>query len=183
MLQAERLARWMASVHALLTRLGTYPPSQPTRAPIAGRVLRSVVARPISRVPEIPRRAGEDEPAAAGTPHLPAGDEGSEPLSQRSVCAAVTACRRAATAAGALTLLGPAASTRPTRGNDLPMPTDTGERAHFDAASEPRLGRRRVGVRCSVRGGSAEKKKLGHGHSRMILASIGLLWRRMWPVP
>jgi hypothetical protein len=39
-----------------------------------------------------------------------------------------------------------------------------------------------VGVRVSVRGGSAEKK-LGHGHSRMILASIGLLWRRMWPVP
>ena len=65
-------------------------------ASIAGRVLCSVVARPVAvGVAEVERRAGEDEPAAAGAAHLPAGDEGSEPLPQRPVRATVAACRRA----------------------------------------------------------------------------------------
>ena len=61
------------------------------------------------------------------------------------------------------------------------MPTDTGERAHVDAASQSRFGRRRTDGRVSVRVVSAEKK-LGHGNSLMILASTGLLWRGIWPV-
>jgi hypothetical protein len=177
LLQAVRLARWMARVHALLTRLGTYPPSHPTRAPIASRVLGSVVARPVSRMPEVPRRAGKDDLAAAGTPHLPRGDERSEPLPQTLVRAAVAACRRAPTTPGAPPLLGLAAGARPACGDYLPVPTDAGERAHFDAARQFRLGR---GARVSVRVVSAVKK-LGHGHSRMIRPSTGLLWRRIWP--
>jgi hypothetical protein len=106
-------------------------------ASIAGRVLGSVVARPIARMPKIPRRARKDEPAAASTPHLPAGDEGSEPLSQRPVCAAVPACRRTPTTAGALALLDPAASARPACRDYLPVPTDAGERAHVGRTRSP----------------------------------------------
>ena len=105
-------------------------PRRSSRASIAGRVLCSVVARPISRMSQIPRRAKKDEPAAAGAPHPPAGDERSEPLPQGPVRATVAACRRAATAAGALEPLGHAARTRPAREDDLPVPADTGERAH-----------------------------------------------------
>ena len=96
--------------------------------------------------------------AAAGAPHLPAGDEGSEPLPQRPVRATVAACRRAATATGALDLLPLTPGARPACRDDLPVPADPGERAH----------------------GSAENL-LGHGHSLMILASTGLLWRRTSP--
>ena len=78
-------------------------PRRSGRASIAGRVLEAVVARPVSvGVPEVERRARKDELAAAGAPHLPAGDERSEPLPQRPVRAAVAACRRAPTATGAL---------------------------------------------------------------------------------
>ena len=103
-----------------------------SRASIADRVLGAVVSRPRSvGMAEVPRRAGKDEPAAAGAPHLPAGDEGSEPLPQRSVCAAVAALRRAPTTTGALELLGMAARARPAQGDDLPVPTNTGGRCHL----------------------------------------------------
>jgi hypothetical protein len=109
-------------------------------------------------MPEIPGRAGKDELAAAGAPHLPAGDEGREPLSQSPVRTTVAACRRAATTTDELDLLPLTPSARPACRDDLPVPADPGERAH----------------------GSAENL-LGHGHSRMILASTGLLWRRTSP--
>jgi hypothetical protein len=170
----------MARVHAL-TRLGTYRPSHPTRAAVAGGVLEAVVARPVCvGVAEVERRAGKDDLAAAGAPHLPAGDEGSEPFPQRPMRATVTACRRASTAAGALELLDLAARTRRSSKDDLPVPADPSERAHVDAASQSRFGSRRTGARVTVRIVSAVKK-LGHGHSLMILASIGLLWRRTSP--
>ena len=106
-------------------------PRRSSRASIAGRVLCSVVARPRAvGMAEIERRAGEDELAAAGATHLPAGDEGSEPLPQGSVCAAVAACLRGSTAAGTLDLLGLTASARPACRDDLAVPADTGERAH-----------------------------------------------------
>jgi hypothetical protein len=146
--------------HAPLTRLGTYPPSHPTRASVADRVLGSVVARLVSRVPEIPPRARKDEPAAAGAPHLPAGDEGSEPLPQRSVCAAVAALRRAPTTTRALELLGLAARARPAQGDDLPVPADTGERAHVDAARHP-----------ASAGGSCERTGFGEAERRTSSAA------------
>ena len=75
-------------------------------ASIAGGMLETVVARPVAvGVPEVEWRAGEDDLAAAGAPHLPAGDEGSESLLQRTVRAAVAACRRAAATTRALSLL------------------------------------------------------------------------------
>jgi len=90
-------------------------------------VFEAVVARPVTvGVAEVEGRARDDDLAAAGAPHLPAGDEGSEPLSQRPVRATVTACRRAATTAGALDLLPLTPSARPACRDDLPMPTDTG---------------------------------------------------------
>ena len=71
---------------------------------------RLAVARPIAvGVAEVPRRARKDELAAAGAAHPPGGDEGGEPLPQRSVRATVAACLRGSTAAGsagALELLG-----------------------------------------------------------------------------
>ena len=89
-------------------------------------MLCSVVARPVSGVAEVPRLTGMDDAAAAGAPHLPAGDEGSEPLPQGPVRATVAACRRAATTTGALDLLPLTPSARPACRDDLPMPTDTG---------------------------------------------------------
>ena len=103
-----------------------------SRASIADRMLGAVVSRPRSvGMAEVPRRAGKDEPAAAGAPHLPAGDEGGEPLPQRSVCAVVAALRRAPTTTGALELLDMAARARPAQGDDLPVPTNTGGRCHL----------------------------------------------------
>ena len=95
-------------------------------------MLGSVVARPITRVPEIPRRAGKDPPAAAGAVHLPGGDEGHEPLPLSLVGTAVAACRGASTPAGALELLGLTTRARPARKDDLPVPTNLGERAHLE---------------------------------------------------
>jgi hypothetical protein len=123
-------------------------PRRSSRASIAGRVLEAVVARPVSvGVAEVERRTREDEPAAGGAPHLPAGDEWSEPLPQRLVHAAVAACRRAPTTAGALDLLPLTPGARLACRDDLPVPADPGERAH----------------------GSAENL-LGRGHSLMTLA-------------
>ena len=107
-------------------------PRRSRHASIAGRVFQAVVTRPVAvGVAEVERRAREDEPAAAGTAHLPAGDEGSEPLPQSPVRATVAACLRRSTAAGALELLDMAARARPAQGDDLPVPTNTGGRCHL----------------------------------------------------
>jgi hypothetical protein len=110
----------------------------------------------------------------------PLATRGASLFRSASLGAAIAACRRGSTEAGALEFLDLAARTRSSSEDDLALPADTGERAHFDAASQPRLGRRRAGARVAVRVVSAVKK-LGHGHSLMILASTGLLWRRIWP--
>src|SRR5215213_8597556 len=89
-------------------------PRRSSRASVASRVLEAVVARPVSvGVAEVERGARKDEPAAPRTPHLPASDEGSEPLSQRPVGATVAAVRCTATAAGALDLLPLTPRARP----------------------------------------------------------------------
>ena len=105
--------------------------SWPPSSSIAGRVLEAVVARPISRVPKVPRRAGKDESAATGAAHLPGANEGSEPLPQSLVGAAIAACRRAPTPAVAGLTFGPAARAEVTGRDDLPVPTDAGGLAHF----------------------------------------------------
>jgi hypothetical protein len=94
-----------------------------------------VVARPISRVPKVPRRAGKDESAATGAAHLPGSNEGSEPLPQSLVGAAVAACRRASAPAVAGLTFGPAAKAEATGRDEIPVPTDAGGLAHLPGSS------------------------------------------------